>query len=58
MTDATRKQRERDKRRAAGQIRIDVWVPAHAEAAVRAAIDAAVRDAAQDVEAVRGGKGE
>lgn len=40
MTDATRKQRERDKRRAAGMVRIEVWVPAAAVAAVRAAIAA------------------
>jgi hypothetical protein len=40
MTDATRKQRERDKRRAAGMVRIEVWVPAAARAAVRAAIAA------------------
>jgi hypothetical protein len=40
MTDATRKQRERDKRRAAGMVRLEVWVPAAAVAAVRAAIAA------------------
>jgi hypothetical protein len=40
MTDATRKQRERDKRRAAGMVRIEIWVPAAAVAAVRAAIAA------------------
>lgn len=40
MTDAERKQRERDKRRAAGMVRIEVWVPAAAVAAVRAAITA------------------
>ncbi len=38
MTDAKRKQRERDKRRAAGMVRIEVWVPAAAVAAVKAAI--------------------
>ena len=40
MTDATRKQRERDKRRAAGMVRLEIWVPAAAVAAVRAAIAA------------------
>lgn len=40
MTDAERKQRERDKRRAAGMVRVEVWVPAAAVAAVRAAIAA------------------
>jgi hypothetical protein len=44
MTDATRKQRERDKRRAAGMVRIEVWVPAHLKAAVRAAIARAVAE--------------
>jgi hypothetical protein len=40
MTAATRKQRERDKRRAAGMVRLEIWVPAAAVAAVRAAIAA------------------
>ena len=51
MTDATRKQRERDKRRAAGMVRIEVWVPAAAVAAVRAAI-AAVLNRPQGPEAL------
>jgi hypothetical protein len=42
MTDATRKQRERDKRRAAGMVRIEAWVPEHAKAAVLAAIEEVV----------------
>ena len=47
MTDAERQQRKRDRRKAAGMVRVERWVPAHAEAAVRAAIDQAVNDAAQ-----------
>lgn len=47
MTDAERQQRKRDKRKAAGMVRVERWVPAHAEAAVRAAIDKAVNDAAK-----------
>ena len=39
MTDATRKQRERDRRKA-GLVRVEVWVPADKEDAVRAAIEA------------------
>jgi hypothetical protein len=50
MTDATRKQRERDKRRAAGMVRIEVWVPAAAVAAVRAAIAAVLNKDEGDVE--------
>jgi hypothetical protein len=45
MTDAERQQRSRTKRRAAGLVRIEAWVPAHAEAAVRAAIEQAVEEA-------------
>ena len=41
MTAAERQQRKRDRQKA-GLVRVEVWVPAHAEAAVRAAIDAAV----------------
>ena len=52
MTDAER-QRRRYARKKAGLVLVQEWVPAHAAAAVRAAIDAAVRDAAQDVERIR-----
>ncbi|WWT39617.1 hypothetical protein [Microcystis phage Mel-JY03] len=44
MTDAER-QRRRYARRKAGLVRVEVWVPSYAEAAVRAAIDAALEDA-------------
>ena len=46
MTDATRKQRERDKRRAAGLVRLEFWVPAAAADAVRDAVAEALRDQA------------
>ena len=55
MTDADR-QRRRYARKKAGLVLVQEWVPAHAAAAVRAAIDKAVRDAAQQVQAVRAGK--
>jgi len=42
MTDAERQQRKRDRIKA-GLVRVEVWVPAHAEAAVRAAIEKAVK---------------
>lgn len=45
MTDADR-QRRRYARKKAGLVRVEVWVPAHAEAAVRAAIDRAVQEPA------------
>ena len=54
MTDAER-QKLRYDRKKAGLRRLVAWVPAHAEAAVRAAIDKAVADAAQ---APTGDKGE
>lgn len=38
MTDATRKQRERDKRRAAGLVRLEFWVPAAAADDVKQAV--------------------
>lgn len=38
MTDATRKQRERDKRRAAGLVRLEFWVPAAAADEVKQAV--------------------
>jgi hypothetical protein len=44
MTDAERQQRRRDRVKAAGMVQVRKWVPAHAEAAVRAAIDAAMQD--------------
>ena len=52
MSDAER-QRRRYARRKAGLVRVEAWVPAHAVAAVTAAIEKAVTDAAQDVEAVK-----
>lgn len=39
MTDAERTQRLRDKRRNAGMVRIDRWVPAALAARIRAYID-------------------
>jgi hypothetical protein len=54
-TDAER-QRRRYARKKAGLVRVEVFVPAHAEADVRAAIDRAARDAADDVAAVRPGR--
>lgn len=42
MTDAER-QRRRYARRKAGLVRVEVWVPSQAEAAVRAAIDEALK---------------
>ena len=44
MSDAER-QRRRYARRKAGLVRVEVWVPEQAEAAVRAAIGAAVDSA-------------
>ena len=44
MTDAERQQRRRGRQKA-GLVRIEVWVPKYAEAAVMAAIDAAVDSA-------------
>lgn len=55
MTAAERQQRKRDRIKA-GLVRVEVWVPAPAEDAVRAAIDKAVADAADDVEAIKAGK--
>jgi vacuolar-type H+-ATPase subunit I/STV1 len=52
MTDAERQQRRRDRRKA-GLVRIEAWVPAQAEDAVRAAIDRAVAEAADGVEQVK-----
>ena len=57
MTDAER-QKLRYDRKKAGLRRLVAWVPAHAEAAVRAAIDKAVADAAEQVAAVKAEKGE
>ena len=45
MTAAERQQRKRDRLKA-GLVLVQAWVPAHAEAAVRDAIDRAVHDAA------------
>lgn len=53
--DAER-QRRRYARKKADLVRVEVFVPARAEAAVRAAIDRAVREAADDVAAVKQGK--
>jgi hypothetical protein len=53
MTDAER-QRRRYARRKAGLVRVEAWVPAEAEDAVRRAIDQAVKDAAEDVERIKG----
>lgn len=47
MTDAERQQRKRDRLKA-GLVRVEAWVPAHAEAAVRAAIEQAVKAAQAD----------
>lgn len=47
MTAAERKQRERDRRKA-GLVRVEVWVPAVAEDAVREAIAKAVEAAEQN----------
>ena len=38
MTDAARKQRERDKRRAAGLVRLEFWVPSAAADEVKQAV--------------------
>lgn len=53
MTDAER-QRRRYARRKAGLVRVEVWVPAEAEEAVRQAVDKAVKDAAETVERIKG----
>ena len=53
MTDAER-QKLRYDRKKAGLRRLVAWVPAHAEAAVRAAIDKAVADAASPAPKPRG----
>ena len=42
MTAAERKRREREKRRAEGQVRIEAWIPAPAREAVEAAIQETV----------------
>lgn len=52
MTDADRQQRRRDRLKA-GLVRVEVWVPAQAVEAVKAAIDKAVADAAPGVDAIR-----
>jgi hypothetical protein len=57
MTDAER-QKRRYARKKAGLKRVEVFVPAHAEAAVRAAIDQAVDDAARDTAPMGGKDGE
>lgn len=44
MTDAERQKRRYDRKKA-GLVLVQEWVPAHAEAAVRAAIEQAVKDA-------------
>ena len=46
MTPAERQKLWRDRIKA-GLVRVEAWVPAHAEAAVRAAIETAVKDAAE-----------
>jgi len=43
MTDAERQKRKRDRRKA-GLVRVEAWVPAHAVAAVTAAIERAVKE--------------
>jgi len=48
MTDADRQRRATARRKDSGMVQVRKWVPAHAEAAVRAAIDKAVKDAAND----------
>ena len=53
MTDAER-QRRRYARRKAGLVRVEVWVPAESEDAVRQAVDKAVKDAAETVERIKG----
>ena len=55
MTPAERQRLVTERRKASGMVQVRRWVPAHAEAAVRAAIDKAVNDAAQ---APTGDKGE
>jgi hypothetical protein len=49
LTDAERQQRRRDRQKA-GLVRIEVWVPAAAVAAVRAAIAAVLNKDEGDVE--------
>ena len=44
MTDATRKQRERDKRRAAGLVRLEFWVPSAAADEVKQAVAVVVAE--------------
>ena len=45
MTYADRQRRATARRKDAGMVQVRKWVPAHAEAAVRAAIDRAIQDA-------------
>lgn len=58
MTDADRQRRATARRKDIGMVQVRKWVPAHAEAAVRAAIDRAVGDALPDSQApIRDAKG-
>ena len=52
MTAAERQQRKRDRRKV-GLVRVEVWVPAVAQDAVRQAVDKAVKDAAETVERIK-----
>lgn len=54
MTDAERQRRATVRRKNAGMVQVRKWVPAHAKAAVKAAIDKAVKDAAETVERIKG----
>jgi len=45
LTDATRKQRERQRRKDAGEVRLEFWVPADAADAVREAVEEVLREA-------------
>jgi hypothetical protein len=45
MTDATRKQRERQRRKDAGEVRLEFWVPADTADAVREAVADVLREA-------------
>ena len=56
MTPAERQRLATERRKASGMVQVRRWVPANAEAAVRAAIDKAVADAAEQVAAVKAGK--
>lgn len=53
MTDAERQRRATARRKDSGMVQVRKWVPAHAEAAVREAIDKAVKDAVQPDQAIR-----